>query len=121
MTFSLGIKSVTLEGDVYDPSGTLSGGSAPNSSRIFIQVQELIGVEDKLREARGALSYAVTEEEKNQPRRLSWKNLARDLEIKQHELKLLQEQVEGSNASLVSSFSVLHFFKLTMVLRLQRK
>ena len=45
--------------------------------------------------------------------RNSWKNLVRELEIKEHELKLLEEQVEGSNAALVSftnASSLLPFF-----------
>ena len=29
---------ITLDGDVYDPSGPLSGGSAPNSTSILVQV-----------------------------------------------------------------------------------
>jgi structural maintenance of chromosome 2 len=33
-----GVRSVTLDGDVYDPSGTLSGGSAPSGSGILVKV-----------------------------------------------------------------------------------
>ena len=83
-------------------SGTLSGGSAPNSSRILIQVQELLEIENKLRDAQTRLSTLEKEEEKSRNMRNSWKTLVRELEIKEHELKLLEEQVEGSNAALVS-------------------
>ena len=34
-------KSVTLEGDVYDPSGTLQGGSKPSSAGILVDMQTL--------------------------------------------------------------------------------
>ena len=34
-------KSVTLEGDVFDPSGTLTGGSRKNSSSILFKLSEL--------------------------------------------------------------------------------
>ena len=95
-------RSVTLDGDVYDPTGTLSGGSAPNSSRILIQVQELLEIENKLRDAETRLNALEKEEEKSRNMRNSWRNLARELEIKEHELKLLEEQVGASNASLVS-------------------
>jgi structural maintenance of chromosome 2 len=95
-------RSITLDGDIYDPTGTLSGGSAPNSSRILIQVQELLEIENKLRDAQMRSSTLEKEEEKSRNMRTSWRNLARELEIKEHELKLLQEQVEGSNAALVS-------------------
>ena len=104
VTFSDAVltRSVTFDGDVYDPSGTLSGGSAPNSTRILIQVQELLEIENKLRDAQTRLNALEKEEEKTRNIRNSWKNLARELEIKEHELKLLEEQVEGSNAALVS-------------------
>ena len=95
-------RSVTLDGDVYDPTGMLSGGSAPNSTRILVQVQELLEIENKLRDAQTRLSTLEKEEEKSRNIRNSWKNLTRELEIKEHELKLLEEQVEGSNAALVS-------------------
>ncbi|KAF9530835.1 condensin complex subunit SMC2 [Crepidotus variabilis] len=103
VTFDVNVKSVTLQGDVYDPSGTLSGGAAPSSSKMLIQVQDLIGIDQKLREVRQALSQAAAQEQANRDRRGTWRNLSRDLEIKQHELKLLQEQVGGSNASLTAT------------------
>ena len=68
VTFSAevgGAKSVTFDGDVYDPSGTLSGGSTPSSSGILIKVQELMDMERKLREAQGKLSALEQEEAKS--------------------------------------------------------
>jgi structural maintenance of chromosome 2 len=112
VTFSrdVGVKSVTLEGDVYDPSGTLSGGAAPNSSKILIQVQDLIAVEHKLRDAQARLNAIMKHEESSRDRRAQWKALGRELEIKRHEMNLLQEQVEGSNASMVRFFTRLISF-----------
>lgn len=104
---SVHTRSVTLDGDIYDPTGTLSGGSAPNSSHILIQVQELLEIESKLRDAQTRLGALEKEEQKSRNMRNSWRDLARDLEIKEHGLKLLEEQVGGSNASLVSTPSVL--------------
>ena len=112
-------RSVTLDGDIYDPSGTLSGGSAPNSTRILIQVQELLEIENKLRDAQTRLSTLEKEEERSRNIRNSWRNLTRELEIKEHELKLLEEQVGGSNATLVSYLLVLKtlskFFDLGVI------
>lgn len=96
-------KSVTLEGDVYDPSGTLSGGSAPTGNRILVDVQELLQVEGKFKDAQARLASLEREEERNRKARESWKQLARELEIKEHELKLLEEQVVGSNASRIAT------------------
>ena len=33
-------KSVTLDGDVYDPAGTLTGGSSPSGASVLLQLQQ---------------------------------------------------------------------------------
>lgn len=99
---AVGLKSVTLDGDVYDPSGTLSGGSAPSGSGLLVKVQELKAAETQLEEAKSMLKRLEKDEEKNQGAKDEWKKLARELEIKEHEVKLLEEQVGGSNAARVS-------------------
>lgn len=107
ITFSreVGVKSVTYDGDVYDPSGTLSGGSAPNSSGLLIKVQDLIETEGNLQAARSELAQLEGNEEHIRANRDKWRALSRELSMKEHELKLLQEQVEGSNASRVRPLS----------------
>lgn len=112
ITFSreVGVKSVTLDGDVYDPSGTLSGGAAPSSSGVLIKVQQLIEAEGNLQEARRKLEALEREEGRSRDAREKWKALSRELNMKEHELKLLQEQVNGSNASRVCSLSGLWIF-----------
>ena len=100
---AVGLKSVTLDGDVYDPSGTLSGGSAPSSSGLLVRVQELRDAEAQMQAAKGVLRELEQEEEGDRGARDAWKKLARELEIKEHEVKLLDEQLGGSNAARVSS------------------
>ena len=39
--YKLQTKSITLEGDVYNPSGTLEGGSKPSSAGILKDIQTL--------------------------------------------------------------------------------
>ncbi|KAF8885194.1 condensin complex subunit SMC2 [Infundibulicybe gibba] len=101
VTFStqVGVRSVTLDGDVYDPSGTLSGGSAPSGSGILIQIQELHDLERKIAHANAQLQHLEKQEASGQKSRHEWQSLTRELEIKEHELKLLEEQVQGSNAA----------------------
>jgi len=98
-----GVRSVTLEGDVYDPSGTLSGGSAPSGSGTLVKVQELLEAERKLDGAKRKLDELEKAEAKGKEGRDRWKKLSRELEIKEHEMRLLEEQVEGSNAARVSN------------------
>lgn len=97
------MRSVTLDGDVYDPSGTLSGGSAPTGSGILIKVQELMEIGGKLTAAKARLDQLEKEGLKGRQNRDEWKNLMRDLEMKEHEMKLMEQQLEGSNAARVSS------------------
>ena len=97
-----GVRSVTLDGDVYDPSGTLSGGSAPNSSGVLIKVQELQRIEQKLREAVQRMQALEKEAGSNRAGREQWKRISSELELKEHERTLLEEQVNGSNAARVS-------------------
>jgi structural maintenance of chromosome 2 len=102
---AVGLKSVTLDGDVYDPSGTLSGGSAPSSSGLLVKVQELKEAEAQLEAAKTALRKLEQEGASNKGAKDAWLKLARELEIKEHEVKLLDEQLGGSNAARVSVIS----------------
>lgn len=99
----IGVKSVTLQGDVYDPSGTLSGGAAPNSNQVLVRVQELLDAEHALQEATGRLRNLEQEEARTKASRDSWKLLAQNLELKSHEMQLLEQQVGGSNATKVNT------------------
>lgn len=97
-----GARSVTLEGDVYEPSGTLSGGSAPTSSGILVKVQDLLDAERRLGEAKGNLDTLEKQNERDRAGRERWDTTRRNLQIKQHEKKLFEGQLGGSNASRVN-------------------
>jgi structural maintenance of chromosome 2 len=98
---NIGVKSVTLEGDVYDPSGTLSGGAAPNSSGILVKVQELRAIETQIQGHKAAVDE-VSRELANAKKVIdAFRKDKRDLDIREHEVKLLEEQVGGSNATKV--------------------
>ncbi|KAG6336423.1 hypothetical protein ID866_2666 [Astraeus odoratus] len=99
VTFGAKVRSVTLAGDSYDPSGTLSGGAPPTGSGVLIRVQELQDAERRVKEAQDRLRELERGEEAGRDRRERWKSLTRELEIKEHEAKLLDEQLGGSNAA----------------------
>jgi structural maintenance of chromosome 2 len=99
---NVGVKSVTLDGDVYDPSGTLSGGAAPNSSGILVKVQELKVVEKEIAEHRRILDQVTKELNSAKAVIDKFKKDKRELDLKEHEVRLLEEQVGGSNATKVS-------------------
>ncbi|KAL9045990.1 MAG: hypothetical protein Q9214_001064 [Letrouitia sp. 1 TL-2023] len=98
---SVRMKSVTLEGDVYDPSGTLSGGSAPNSSGVLVTLQklnsimtELVSREDEL----AALQTAMAKEKKKLD---ATREIKQQLDLKNHEIKLTEEQIGGNSSSSI--------------------
>ena len=107
----VGLRSVTIQGDVYDPSGTISGGSAPSSSGLLVKVQALKRAEAALQEAKDEVRTLEHEEQSGKASRDAWIKAKRDLEMKQHEVKLLEEQVTGSNAAMVRTGS----FKLIIL------
>lgn len=95
------MKSVTLEGDVYDPAGTLSGGSKPSSAGILVKVQELSQIEKELNEARYALQVCDTETRDAKEQITAFNKLKRQLDLKIHQVTLLENQVDGSNATRI--------------------
>lgn len=96
--------SVSADGTAYDPSGTLSGGAAPSGSGILVKVQRVKELESQLRRAQ---AIAGNSDGPVMQKRKAWKDLVRLLEIKEHEVHLLEEQIGGSSASMVSIASSL--------------
>ena len=95
------LKSVTLEGDVYDPSGTLSGGSSPSSSGVLVTLQKLNEITKELdaREAELNVLQATMAQEKK--RTDSSRKAKQDLDLKLHEIKLTEEQIGGNSSSSI--------------------
>ena len=95
------LKSVTLEGDVYDPSGTLSGGSSPSSSGVLVTLQKLNDITKELdaREAElDVLQKTMAQEKKKTD---SSRKAKQDLDLKSHEIKLTEEQIGGNSSSSI--------------------
>ena len=95
------MKSVTLEGDVYDPSGTLSGGSSPNSSGVLITLQQLNEITKELAIRENALTELQSSMEKEKKKLDSARKAKQELDLKTHEIKLTEEQISGNSSSSV--------------------
>lgn len=98
---NIGVKSVTLEGDVYDPSGTLSGGAAPSSSGIIIKIQELKQVEAQIAPLRAELDQIQRQLAEAKGAIDSFRKAKRQLDLKEHQVSLLEQQTQGSNAAKI--------------------
>ncbi len=107
------MKSITLEGDVYDPSGSLSGGSSPNSSGVLVTLQKLneISKEMTLRETElNELQASMAKEKKKLD---AARKTKQELDLKSHEIKLTEEQIGGNSSSSVSVYPISLLWFLT--------
>ena len=95
------MRSITVEGDAYDPSGTLSGGSAPNSSGVLVTLQKLNEITKQLREAEASLGQLQSQIAREKSRLDQAKKIKQELDLKAHEIKLAEEQIGGNSSSSI--------------------
>ncbi|KAK6331070.1 Structural maintenance of chromosomes protein 2 [Orbilia javanica] len=96
---SVRLLSVTLDGDVYDPSGTLSGGSAPTSSGVLITLQELNVMTQRLESETDQLQTIQAKLESERKRLDEAKDCKQKLDLKLHEIKITEEQISNNSSS----------------------
>ncbi|KAI7903060.1 uncharacterized protein BX663DRAFT_434418 [Cokeromyces recurvatus] len=92
----LRIKSVTLDGDIYDPHGTLSGGSKPNSAGILVKIQELNEIHAEIKHHSQLLEDLDREIEACQQSITQYNKYKQCLDLQTHELKLLEQRMSKS-------------------------
>ncbi|ORZ11270.1 hypothetical protein BCR41DRAFT_110256 [Lobosporangium transversale] len=90
------MKSVTLEGDVYDPSGTLQGGSRPTGGGILASLQEIHALKNQLNEHRQQLQKINQQLSNISQAARAYAELKQKIELKTHELRLCEQQLSGS-------------------------
>ena len=95
------MRSITLEGDAYDPSGTLSGGSAPSSSGVLVTLQKLNEITRQLREAEASLGQLHSHIAREKSKLDQAKRIKQELDLKAHEIKLAEEQISGNSSSSI--------------------
>jgi structural maintenance of chromosome 2 len=95
-------KSVTLEGDVYNPSGTLSGGSSPQSNGVLVTLQKLNEVAAELVSQERALSLLQSTMAREKKKIDAAKKTKQEFDLKTHEIQLAEEQISSNSATSVS-------------------
>lgn len=94
-------RSVTWDGDVYEPGGTLSGGSTPSSSGILVRSQQFILKQREWRKADEELRRLQNPPGSDGQKREQWLRYRQEIGMKRHELELLTAQTSGSDAAIV--------------------
>jgi structural maintenance of chromosome 2 len=96
-------KSVTLEGDVYDPFGTLQGGSKSQFAGILMRLQTLKEYKQQLKTYQQELDDLNAEIQRTQKIIDEYKQTKKQLDLKTHEVTLLEQQINSSRNSQVTS------------------
>ncbi|QIX00971.1 hypothetical protein AMS68_006488 [Peltaster fructicola] len=103
---SVRLKSVTFEGDVYDPSGTLSGGSAVQGSGVLLTLQKLNAITKEIGQHQERLDTLHAAISKDAQRTQDAKQIKQELDLKLHEISLSEEQINNSaSSSIITSIA----------------
>ncbi|RUS21454.1 hypothetical protein BC937DRAFT_92655 [Endogone sp. FLAS-F59071] len=93
---SVRVKSVTHDGDVYDPQGTLSGGSKSQSAGILIKIGQLKEVRAQLDARRKALETLENQIKSSQKVMNEYNDLKKKFDLMEHQVSLLEERLSKS-------------------------
>ncbi|XP_013100606.2 structural maintenance of chromosomes protein 2 [Stomoxys calcitrans] len=86
-------RSVTLEGDVVDPEGTLSGGSKPKGGNILQELAEIKRLERELAERKQEMIQIDKQLANVENKARSYNKLKETLELRQHELNACKQRL----------------------------
>lgn len=94
-------RSVTLQGDVYDPEGTLSGGSRKNSGSVLINIQNYNKVNNQLKSLNNDLKNIQFELSREQELSEKTKTIQNDLSLTSHQIQLAEKNLRTNASSQI--------------------
>lgn len=95
------LRSITLEGDIYDPEGNLSGGSRKNNSSVLLKMQKYNKVSAELKILVASLEDVRRELHKIQELSDNAQSLQNALKLKKHQSQLLTAKLENNAATIL--------------------
>jgi len=90
-------RCVTLAGDIYDPSGTLSGGAKPSSAGILNKVQDMKELQEQLINIENKEQTMRKEFDAYQRKLQIYKQIKKEYDLKLHQQSLLDDQLSKSS------------------------
>lgn len=98
------MQSVTVEGDTYNPSGTLSGGSAASGSGVLLKLQKLNIITQELESEQAKLTALEDSMARDAQKLKSARQSKQELDLKTHEIQLAESQIaSNSSSSIIAS------------------
>lgn len=95
-------RSVTNEGDLFDPSGTLTGGSKPTITSILIKFQKLNELREQINVQKNKLNQIKLRLKDLEVSKNEFEEFSRRLELKKHEVSLLSDRLSHTPFHQVS-------------------
>ncbi|EEB08668.1 condensin complex subunit Cut14 [Schizosaccharomyces japonicus yFS275] len=95
---SVHLKSVTYDGDVYDPSGFLTGGSSTNSSGLLKQIQRYNELTKFVHEKSKIANSLLDEIRREDASSRQYNNFQKELVLREHQLELSKEQLKTDSS-----------------------
>ncbi|XP_052557368.1 structural maintenance of chromosomes protein 2 [Tympanuchus pallidicinctus] len=89
-------KAVTLQGDIFDPQGTLSGGASSNITPILSKLKTMREAEDKVKIKKSQLEAVEKELANLKNAAEKYQHLKQQWEMKSEEAELLQTKIQQS-------------------------
>ena len=86
----IGVRSVTREGDSFDPSGTLTGGSRPKESAVLRLLTELNEKQSDLAELNAEIADLRSQVERARNSKNARSNCVEQRQMTEHRLSMLQ-------------------------------
>lgn len=96
-------RCVTLDGDVFDPSGTLSGGARVKGGSVLVQLQELKQLEQQLQSSEAQLSQNLAELNSMQNAAENYNSLQQKYEVMSHELEVVKARLATTTTAQLHS------------------
>ncbi|XP_039757751.1 structural maintenance of chromosomes protein 2 [Pararge aegeria] len=102
-------RCVTLDGDVFDPSGVLSGGARHKGGSVLVQLAELRALEGEVRAAEARLAHCSAELAATQHAADAYSALQQKLEMSEHALRVVRERAASTpHAQLLQEVEALN-------------
>ncbi|XP_059613694.1 structural maintenance of chromosomes protein 2 [Phlebotomus argentipes] len=96
-------RCVTLDGDVVDPSGSLTGGSRPKGGAVLLEVANIKKLKTEYNEKEIELRQIENQIQQLQGIAAEFRQLKQDLELRQHELKAVESRLANSTFQMHQS------------------
>lgn len=94
-------RSITIDGDIYDPEGNLSGGSRQSNHSILISMQKYNRVNNELEKLNNQFSDVNDELIKFETLGQSTRSLENEINLSKHELTLLMKKLDNNPSSII--------------------